>query len=93
MRDDSHGGMFSLQGVQEHAFFFKSIANANALRQRVCECFERAALPQTSQQVCVHLHCPSLHSSCRSLPFTKGSAETQCIWHLHDFAGTLLFIK
>ena len=40
------------QGVQEHAFFFKSIANANALRQRVCECFERAALPQTSQQVC-----------------------------------------
>lgn len=40
------------QGVQEHTFFFKSIANANALRQRVCECFERAALPQTSQEVC-----------------------------------------
>ncbi|KAL3151414.1 tubulin alpha 1 [Trebouxia sp. C0009 RCD-2024] len=41
---------FGIKGVQEHAFFFKSIANANALRQRVCECFERAALPQTSQQ-------------------------------------------
>ena len=43
--------VFSRQGVQEHTFFFKSIANANALRQRVCECFERAALPQTSQKV------------------------------------------
>ena len=30
---------------------FKSIEDAQALRQRVCECFERAALPGTSDKV------------------------------------------
>ena len=46
----------SCQGVQEHAFFFKSIADAHNLRQRVCECFERAALPTIPEQVSPLLH-------------------------------------
>ena len=41
-----------MQGVQQYAFFFKSIADAHNLRQRVCECFERAALPTITDQVC-----------------------------------------
>ncbi|GBF96542.1 hypothetical protein Rsub_09125 [Raphidocelis subcapitata] len=39
---------FGIKGVQEHCFFFKSIEDAKALRRRVSECFERAALPATS---------------------------------------------
>ena len=38
---------FGLQGVAEHAFFFKSIEDAARLRRHVSECFERAARPQT----------------------------------------------
>lgn len=38
---------FGVKGVEEHAFFFKSIDDAAALRRHVSECFERAALPQT----------------------------------------------
>lgn len=41
---------FGIQGVQEHTFFFKSITDANKLRRQVSECFERAALPNTSQE-------------------------------------------
>ena len=43
--------MVTDQGVREHTFMFKSIEDAQALRQRVCECFERAALPGTSDKV------------------------------------------
>jgi len=42
---------FGIKGVQEHTFFFKSITDANKLRRQVSECFERAALPNTSQEV------------------------------------------
>ena len=42
---------FGIKGVQEHTFFFKSITDANKLRRQVSECFERAALPNTSDQV------------------------------------------
>ena len=42
---------FGIKGVQEHTFFFKSITGANKLRRQVSECFERAALPNTSQEV------------------------------------------
>ena len=38
---------FGVKGVEEHAFFFKSIDDAASLRRHVSECFERAALPQT----------------------------------------------
>ncbi|KAL0037414.1 hypothetical protein WJX79_006840 [Trebouxia sp. C0005] len=41
---------FGIKGVQQYAFFFKSIADAHNLRQRVCECFERAALPTITDQ-------------------------------------------
>lgn len=37
-------------GVQEYCNFFKSIEDAKALRRRVSECFERAALPAVSGQ-------------------------------------------
>lgn len=39
------------QGVAEYCCYFKSIEDANALRRRVSECFERAALPQTPEEV------------------------------------------
>lgn len=41
---------FGIKGVRENAFFFKSIADAHGLRQRVCECFERAALPDIPEK-------------------------------------------
>ena len=50
-RVSSHNKGVPHQGVKEHAFFFKSIEDATALRQRVCECFERAVLPDTSEEV------------------------------------------
>lgn len=39
---------FGIQGVKEHCMFFKSIEDASALRRRISECFERAALPYVS---------------------------------------------
>jgi hypothetical protein len=39
---------FGVKGVQEYCQFFKSIEDANALRRRISECFERAALPYVS---------------------------------------------
>ena len=44
---------FGIKGVQEHTFFFKSITDANKLRRQVSECFERAALPNTSDKVMI----------------------------------------
>ncbi|CAG9464813.1 unnamed protein product [Pedinophyceae sp. YPF-701] len=38
---------FGVQGVEEHCHFFKSIEDARALRARISELFERAALPHT----------------------------------------------
>ena len=46
---------FGIKGVQEHTFFFKSITDASKLRRQVSECFERAALPNTSDKVWYHL--------------------------------------
>jgi NADH:ubiquinone reductase (non-electrogenic) len=42
---------FGIKGVQEHCFFFKSIEDASRLRNQVSECFERAALPYTPEEV------------------------------------------
>ncbi|CAL5221824.1 g4081 [Coccomyxa viridis] len=41
---------FGIKGVGEHTIFFKSIEDANRLRRQVSECFERAALPHSSQK-------------------------------------------
>ena len=41
---------FGIQGVAEHTMFFKSVEDAAKLRLRVSECFERAALPQTTSE-------------------------------------------
>jgi len=43
---------FGIQGVKEYCYFFKSIEDAKALRRRVSECFERAALPAVRVVVC-----------------------------------------
>ena len=43
---------FGIKGVEEHTFFFKNIEDAHKLRRRVSECFERASLPQTTEEVC-----------------------------------------
>ncbi len=42
---------FGIKGVAQYCNFFKSIEDANALRRRVSECFERAALPATPAEV------------------------------------------
>lgn len=41
---------FGIQGVAENTNFFKSVEDAARLRLRVSECFERAALPQTTPE-------------------------------------------
>jgi NADH dehydrogenase FAD-containing subunit len=42
---------FGISGVAEHCHFFKSIEDAHRLRARITECFEHAALPNTSEEV------------------------------------------
>eukprot|EP00798_Chlamydomonas_sp_ICE-L_P004949 gene4949-34725_t len=42
---------FGIKGVDEHCFYFKSIEDANKLRSRLSECFERASLPDTSEEI------------------------------------------
>ncbi|KAG2424696.1 hypothetical protein HXX76_014272 [Chlamydomonas incerta] len=41
---------FGIKGVDQYCFYFKSIEDANKLRSRVSECFERAALPATPEE-------------------------------------------
>ncbi|GAB4815644.1 hypothetical protein N2152v2_002690 [Parachlorella kessleri] len=41
---------FGIAGVEQHTNFFKTVEDASRLRLRVSECFERAALPQTTQE-------------------------------------------
>lgn len=48
----STNNTFGVKGVQEHCFFFKGIRDAAKLRRHISECFERAALPYTSPEVC-----------------------------------------
>jgi NADH:ubiquinone reductase (non-electrogenic) len=40
---------FGIKGVDEHCVYFKTIDDALKLRRRVSECFERAALPATTE--------------------------------------------
>ena len=42
---------FGCPGVEEHTQFFKSVEDARKFRRKVLQCFERAALPQTSSEV------------------------------------------
>lgn len=48
---------FGVKGVDEYCSYFKSIEDANSLRARVSECFERAALPATPDEVRATLPC------------------------------------
>ncbi|KAG1650550.1 hypothetical protein FOA52_009119, partial [Chlamydomonas sp. UWO 241] len=41
---------FGIKGVSEYCNYFKSIEDANKLRSRVSECFERASLPGTTAE-------------------------------------------
>lgn len=50
------------QGVDQYCNYFKSIEDANSLRRRVSECFERAALPATPEEVRSN---PALCSCCQ----------------------------
>ncbi|PUU83502.1 pyridine nucleotide-disulfide oxidoreductase-domain-containing protein [Tuber borchii] len=40
---------FGVEGVKDHAFFLKDVADARAIRRRILECFEEAALPTASE--------------------------------------------
>ena len=42
---------FGVKGVEKHCFFFKNIEDASRLRAQVSECFERASLPYTPEDV------------------------------------------
>lgn len=41
---------FNVPGVEENCFFLKDMEGAKALRQRINECFEIAALPSTTPE-------------------------------------------
>ncbi|CAD7703445.1 unnamed protein product [Ostreobium quekettii] len=41
---------FGVEGVKEHCFFFKTVEDAHRLRRHVSVCFERASLPQTTEE-------------------------------------------
>jgi hypothetical protein len=62
---------FGVKGVQEYCQFFKSIEDANALRRRISECFERAALPYVSASAAAVMHSGS-------------SSSSQCIAQAHQ---------
>lgn len=40
---------FGIPGVREHALFLKELTDARAIRQRIIECFERAATPMQTE--------------------------------------------
>ena len=42
---------FGCPGVEEHTQFFKSVDDARKFRRQVLQCFERAALPETTPEV------------------------------------------
>eukprot|EP01024_Parvocaulis_polyphysoides_P073525 TRINITY_DN9468_c1_g1_i5.p1 TRINITY_DN9468_c1_g1~~TRINITY_DN9468_c1_g1_i5.p1 ORF type:complete len:604 (+),score=96.75 TRINITY_DN9468_c1_g1_i5:111-1922(+) len=41
---------FGIKGVDEYCYYFKTVEDANKVRLRVSECFERAALPYASKE-------------------------------------------
>lgn len=48
---------FGIPGVEEHAFLLKELSDARAIRQRICECFERAYKPgRTEDEIRGLLH-------------------------------------
>jgi NADH dehydrogenase FAD-containing subunit len=61
---------FGISGVKENCFFFKSIDDASRLRSQVSECFERASLPYTPEEVRPHTtsFLVSFCSFCAALP-------------------------
>ena len=75
---------FGVKGVEDHCFYFKSIKDANKLRSQMSECFERAALPYTSEEVrpvlpCHHLctTCALCTGSCAQSPSSKAQRKLQ----------------
>lgn len=41
---------FGIPGVEEHAFLLKELSDARNIRQRICECFERAYKPGRTKE-------------------------------------------
>ncbi len=41
---------FGIPGVREHSLFLKDVRDARAIRQKILECFERAALPKAGEE-------------------------------------------
>lgn len=41
---------FGIPGVGEHAFLLKELSDARGIRQRICECFERAYKPNRTEE-------------------------------------------
>jgi NADH dehydrogenase FAD-containing subunit len=42
---------FGIPGVREHALFLKDVGDARRIRKRILACFEKAALPTTSDEL------------------------------------------
>lgn len=72
---------FGIQGVQENTFFFKSITDANKLRRQVSECFERAALPNTSPEVMLHLTIYHQYMLDSPLIGARTTVQRQCMYN------------
>ncbi|MBI4546671.1 MAG: FAD-dependent oxidoreductase [Ignavibacteriae bacterium] len=41
---------YGIPGVEQNALFLKELADARAIRQRIIECFERASIPELSEE-------------------------------------------
>ncbi|MEW5317674.1 MAG: hypothetical protein WDW38_008956 [Sanguina aurantia] len=76
---------FGIPGVAQYCNFFKSIEDANSLRRRVSECFERASLPATPEAVLARLHAPVRRGVV--LGVVSDAHSCRCRW---DVIGSLL---
>ncbi|KAF3010160.1 hypothetical protein E8E14_007520 [Neopestalotiopsis sp. 37M] len=46
----SYSQTFGIEGVREHANFLRDVSDARRIRQKVLQCFEKAALPTTTDE-------------------------------------------
>lgn len=47
----SYSQTFGIEGVKEHANFLRDVGDARKIRLRILQCFEKAALPTTTDEV------------------------------------------
>lgn len=87
MQVGSVNNTFGIKGVQEYCQFFKSIEDANNLRRRISECFERAALPYVSARPTNNMTQPVAASSPHKQALLFTFSPVECTWCLNTIFG------